>query len=129
MADVVSRRVTGTDLYSWMTPIEGRPGQWQHNTAARGAVIEVSAAEAERGDGLGVLSASDAARDEDDVDEVEDQDPDDDDPERPPLAANKDAWVAFRVAESEGHLTAEQLDGLTKAQLQDDGFVAGLLPA
>lgn len=49
------------------------------------------------------------------------------DGERPPKTANKDAWIDFRVSESEGRLTKEQLDELTKVELQDDEAVAVLL--
>lgn len=130
MADV-SRRVVGTDVYSWMTPIEGRPGQYQHNTAVRGDVIDVSAEEAERGEGLGVLADPDAdelAESEESGAPGDEDDEDDDSPElkRPATVANKETWVEYRVAESEGALTAEQLDGLTKAQLQDDDLIAAL---
>lgn len=44
------------DRHMWMTPIEGMPGRFQHNTAFRGDQIDVSDAEAKRGLDLGVLS-------------------------------------------------------------------------
>jgi hypothetical protein len=46
---------------------------------------------------------------------------------RPPLAANKDVWVDFRVEEADGQLSKEQLEKLTKPQLQDDEEIAKLL--
>lgn len=61
MAENVKRVVTA-DVYAWMTPIEGVPGRYHHNTAARGEEIEVSAAEAKRGEGLGFLADGDAVK-------------------------------------------------------------------
>jgi hypothetical protein len=61
VADNVKRVVTA-DVYAWMTPVEGVPGRWQHNTAARGESIEVSSDEAKRGEGLGFLEDPDSVR-------------------------------------------------------------------
>jgi hypothetical protein len=47
---------------------------------------------------------------------------------RPAKTANKETWVDFRVAESQGRLTREQLDELTKVELQDDEALAVLFP-
>lgn len=44
------------DRHMWMTPLEGLPGRFQHNTAFRGDLIDVTDAEAKRGLELGVLS-------------------------------------------------------------------------
>lgn len=61
MAELVERIVL-TDAYSWMTPVAGVPGRWQHNSARRGATVHVSAEEAKRGEELGGLgSLSDLA--------------------------------------------------------------------
>jgi hypothetical protein len=49
-------RVVTADRYAWMTPIEGLPGRYQHNVAARGDEIAVSAEEAKRGEELGLLA-------------------------------------------------------------------------
>lgn len=54
MSDNVKRVVTA-DVYAWMTSVEGVPGRFQHNTASRGDTVEVSEAEAKRGEGLGAL--------------------------------------------------------------------------
>jgi hypothetical protein len=51
-------RIVLTDTYSWMTPVEGVPGRWQHNSARRGDSISVSAEEAKRGEALGGLGDS-----------------------------------------------------------------------
>lgn len=60
MSDTVSRRVTGVDVYNWTTPAEdGRPGERQFHTARRGDVIEVTEAEAKRGEELGALGSED----------------------------------------------------------------------
>lgn len=125
MAENVKRVVVG-DVYSWMTPIEGVPGRWHHNTAGRGEEIEVSAAEAKRGEGLGFLA------DPDDVPEV---DPDDEGlaivvtsdgvehvgelpaaAARPAQAANKDAWVDFAVSQGADR---DEAEAKTKAELID----------
>lgn len=47
------------DVYNWQTPIPGRPGDFQFNTASRGDVIDVSDEEVERGRNLGALLAED----------------------------------------------------------------------
>jgi hypothetical protein len=49
-------RVVTADRYAWMTPVEGVPGRFQHNVAAHGDQIAVSAEEAKRGDDLGLLA-------------------------------------------------------------------------
>jgi hypothetical protein len=54
-------RVVTADRYAWMTPIEGVPGRYQHNVAARGDEIAVSAEEAKRGEDLGLLAQPGAA--------------------------------------------------------------------
>lgn len=123
--------------------------------AYRGDTVRVAGADLERGERLGVFAedgeldevAAEAAVDTeepeasdedlpDDGDDTGDGDEEDssdtdDEPEEPELkrpatVANKDAWVDFRVAESGGALTAEQLADVTKAHLQDDAFIASL---
>lgn len=60
MASTVTRRVTGVDVYAWSTPDEtGPPGARQYHRANRGDVIEVTEAEAARGDELGFLGGED----------------------------------------------------------------------
>lgn len=55
----MAQRTVLSDVYSWMTPVPGVPGRWQHNTATRGDVIDVTDEEAKRGDGLGHLGGGD----------------------------------------------------------------------
>lgn len=43
------------DVYAWMTPVDGVPGRYHHNVAARGDEVDVTAEEAKRGEGLGLL--------------------------------------------------------------------------
>lgn len=57
----------------------------------------------------------------------EDEEADLDGPAAPPKAATKDAWVDYRFAQ-DGRLSREQLNGLTKDELQDDAAVAALQP-
>lgn len=57
MADkLVERVVIGVDAYSWLTPAPGTKKGTQVNQADRGATIQVTTAEAERGEGLGALA-------------------------------------------------------------------------
>lgn len=119
MADSVKRVVTA-DVYAWMTPIEGVPGRWHHNAAARGEEIEVSRAEAERGEGLGLLRDP-AARDQADAEhEAADTDvvpaaepgggePAADGEERPPQVAAKGVWVDYHVARGMDRSEAESM--------------------
>lgn len=46
--------------------------------------------------------------------------------EAPPKAAGKEAWVEFRFEQADGAVSREDLDGLSKAELQDDAKVAEL---
>lgn len=52
----MATRTVLCDTYAWMTPIEGQPGKYQHNTAAKGDEIDVSDEEAARGDAMVVSS-------------------------------------------------------------------------
>ncbi|NUR09336.1 MAG: hypothetical protein HOQ45_20325 [Nocardioidaceae bacterium] len=72
-----------------------------------------------------VDSISSGAADED-ADEGDEGDEGD---ARPAKTATKDAWVDFRVEESDGQLSREQLNELTKPQLQDDAEIAKLRTA
>lgn len=54
----MAQRTVLHGVYTWMTPAKGRPGRYDHNVASRGDVIEVSAEEAKRGEGLGFLGSA-----------------------------------------------------------------------
>lgn len=111
MASSVKRVVTA-DVYAWMTPIEGVPGRYHHNIAARGEEIEVSDDEAKRGEGLGLLAApgsdeaehAEAAAEGETVAEGEGLEV-----ETPPRAANKAAWVDFAVSQGADRAEAEAM--------------------
>jgi hypothetical protein len=49
------KRTVLFDSYNWLTPIEGQPGKSDFNSATRGQVIDVTQAEADRGEALGAL--------------------------------------------------------------------------
>lgn len=123
---MVTRRVV-CDVYGWMTE-EGDPARWHHNAAARGDLIQVSAAEAERGESLGALADPDEVMFED-APEVEMDDKttvaevrsetvtdDEGEPTKPPRAASKEAWVDYAVAYGADRAEAEDM---TKADLID----------
>lgn len=119
MADSVKRVVTA-DVYAWMTPVEGVPGRWHHNAAARGDEIEVSAEEAKRGEGLGLLqkpapaqaegapASSDDTRPADPV--VGGVEPSGAGEDRPPQVAAKGVWVDFAVGRGMDRAEAESMN-------------------
>lgn len=134
MASSVKRVVTA-DVYAWMTPVEGVPGRYHHNTAARGEEIQVSAEEAKRGEGLGLLEDPKAVREAAEVleaavagateaavaaaeaqaeaDEARAEVDAAGGPEaapaaRPPRAAAKTAWVDYAVSQGADRAEAEQ---------------------
>lgn len=119
MADSVKRVVTA-DVYSWMTPVEGVPGRHTHNSAARGDEIEVSAKEAERGEGLGLLrdpatgDQPEAAGPSEDEGSPAAGGADDAEPAakgegRPPQVAAKGVWVDYAVAQGMDRAEAESM--------------------
>lgn len=57
MADQLVKRTVLFDTYNWMTLDSLIPGRTQHNTARRGEVIDVTEAEAVRGERLGALGS------------------------------------------------------------------------
>jgi hypothetical protein len=138
MADNVTRVVTA-DVYAWMTPVEGVPGRFHHNTAVRGQVVELSAEEAQRGDALELLvdpdavrsaaedatdAADEAARAAEEARTAEEREAESRSlldaaggevpTERPPRAAAKAAWVDYAVTQGADRAEA---DGMSKDDL------------